>query len=361
MQENSSLVGRTLGGRFEVLGELGVDRGCAMYVARQIAGGREVSLRIFPPTIARDAERVETCLRDMRGAVALRHPTTATTFAYGKTDSGLLWAATELLRGEPLNEIILREGRLSLEHAAYVTGEICSSLTEAHAIGIIHGSLASNNVVLEDRGDEPPRVRVRDYGLSGVLSGDERADEIHSGALDYRDYESPEASDGEEANDARSDIYSLGVLLFEMLTGRFDDATRARAASLWEVQSSVEIPMAVDALLAAALARSPDGRLPSAGIFRERMEAAVARMTQDARRTRVRKLSEYRRLAEASDVALGLTSAQIVGGAGQAEDSAPSTPPPVKLRRHSRKRIAVLALTGSIVVVAEFRRQTGRR
>ena len=347
MHGEETLAGTIIDGRYHVLEDLGEERGASLFLARQAATKRMVWLRVLPRSMVGDSGSYERCQRNVRGASSLRHPNTLTTFAYGQTADGRFFVVTEAPTGPTLREILQREGTLPVGRAARIAAEVCSSLTEAHAIGVVHGSLAPASIIVEKGAPgHPDRVRVCDYGVGQLLF-----EETDENGYDCKDYQSAESSGGEVRLDARSDLYSLGVVLFEMLAGRRSSAGGGRVSSLWEVQADREVPVALDNLLASALARASEDRVPSAGVFRERLEDALSRIDRDRLRVRIRKLSEYRRISEASEVSRDAASPVALPRRLQTgPQSATARQGPVRLRRDVVRRAMAFAAVGLVAL-----------
>lgn len=299
MLDSTALVGQTLDERFKILREVGPDRGTFLYAALQVTTGRPVTLRVIDPgrrEIDLDGTDWERALRQ---GINLRHPNTATALTYGRTPENLIYVVSEAYGGETLRDILSRKERLSLDLAAHILADVCSSLTEAHTLGLVHGALSPASILVEPRDGEPPFIRVRDYGIADLFDLDSRQEDEALTSIDLRDYIPPELSEGGEA-DGRADIYSLGAMLYEMLAGRKQTASGRRTSTIWEVTPEIEIPEGIDDILKGSLARQLEERLPSAGVFRERLVTALNRFKQDGTTVAMSKVSEYRRAAEAA-------------------------------------------------------------
>jgi serine/threonine-protein kinase len=359
MQEIVSLAGMTIEGRYEVLEALGEERGSIVYAARQVATDRPVRLRVLPRALLGDPVILDRCNRSVRGASSLRHPNTLQTYAYGRLGDGEFYVVTEDVRGVTLRALLDSGAALPVERAAHIAAEVCSSLTEAHAIGVVHGALTPASIIVEQTADGFDRVRVADYGLGRFLLPETRMPGPRGKGIDRKDYESPEESEGHRAPDARSDLYTVGVVFYEMIAGQRASSKDAVVSSLWEVSPDHDVPVTIDALLSRTLSRAPEGRLPSAGVFRERLEEAVALLRRETRTVKLRKLSEYRRVSEAGAAGgrengsgpLPAVSRAVGGGSAPRGNT---TIPPVRLRRDRLQKLAVIggavALAAALVV-----------
>ncbi len=218
-----SLVGRTLDGRFRILSAIARGGMGAVYRAEQLPLGRSVAIKILSlrHDEDQDPEFRKRFLLEASTAAKLTHPNTVRVFDYGQTDDGLYFIAMELLEGQTLKEVIAKEGCIEPERAVEVAKQIARSLREAHRIGIVHRDMKPGNVMLVERGGEET-VKVLDFGLAKDTGGEngEVEDITQTGVfMGSPKYMSPEQIQGEKL-DARSDLYSVGVILYEMLAGK---------------------------------------------------------------------------------------------------------------------------------------------
>ena len=218
-----SLVGRTLDGRFRILSALARGGMGAVYRAEQLPLGRSVAIKILSlrHDEDQDPEFRKRFLLEASTAAKLTHPNTVRVFDYGQTDDGLYFIAMELLEGKTLKEVIAQEGALDPERAVEIAKQIARSLREAHRIGIVHRDMKPGNVMLVERGGEET-VKVLDFGLAKDTGGEngEVEDITQTGVfMGSPKYMSPEQIQGEKL-DQRSDLYSVGVILYEMLSGK---------------------------------------------------------------------------------------------------------------------------------------------
>ncbi|MDX2472989.1 MAG: protein kinase [Candidatus Krumholzibacteria bacterium] len=219
------MIGRTLA-HYEVLSKLGEGGMGAVYLARDTKLGREVALKVLPDHFAKDNERLARFHREARTLAALNHPTIASIHGL-ESDDGLHFLVMERAPGEDLSERIER-GPVPPEEAIAIARQIAQGLEAAHAAGIIHRDLKPANVKLSDEG----KVKVLDFGLARAFQGESTAEEetLNSPTitaamtgvgviLGTAAYMSPEQARGTTV-DRRSDIWSFGVVLLEMLTGK---------------------------------------------------------------------------------------------------------------------------------------------
>ncbi len=219
----------------------------------------------------------------------LVHPNTVRVFDFGQTYDSTLYLAMELLEGELVTKRLEREGALDPAEVIRIGAQILSSLHEAHSKGIVHRDLKPDNIYLANvEGHAQPVVKVLDFGIAKVFEGENRFDQLETQAgtvFGTPRYMSPEQAQGKPL-DARSDLYSVGVLLYQLLTGvapfRDEDAVvvmakhiREKPLSLAKAAPTRRIPPSLDATILRALEKQLDKRWQDAGQFREALEACL--------------------------------------------------------------------------------------
>lgn len=269
---DDALVGRVINERFRLLAKVSRDATGRVYRAEQLPLGRPVTIKLLDLRRSRgvaeaEAQFQQRFLREASIAAQLQHPNTVAVFDYGRTHDGLFFMALEMVEGRTLQTVLAEEGALTVERTAYVALQIARSLRAAHRLGIIHGHLQPASVLLTRHGDEEDFVKVRDYGLAKPVERDD-ADELTEAGLflGAPKYMSPERIRCDYC-DARADVYSLGVCMYEMLTGRvpFDrpNAVQVLVAHMQEAVPPItrpDCPYALRELVMACLEKEPDRR-----------------------------------------------------------------------------------------------------
>ena len=263
-------------GPYEILTPLGAGGMGEVYRARDTRLGREVAVKVLPERLAGDPRALSRFEREAKAVAALSHPNILAIHDFGD-ERGLRYAVTELLEGQTLRERLVRE-RLAWRKAAEIGIAIAEGLSAAHTRGIVHRDLKPENVFLTSAG----HVKILDFGLAradAVPSGQLTSAPTESAAteagtvLGTLGYMSPEQVRGEPA-DARSDIFSFGCILYEMLTGRRaftgDSPGQTMAAILRDQPAEVaalgtQVPEGVDRIVRRCLEKSPGERFQSAG------------------------------------------------------------------------------------------------
>ncbi|OGD27249.1 MAG: hypothetical protein A2Y56_03045 [Candidatus Aminicenantes bacterium RBG_13_63_10] len=262
-------------GPYEVVGSLGAGGMGEVYRARDERLQRDVAVKVLPEAVAGDPDRLARFEREAKALARLSHPAILSIFDFGK-EGRTTYAVTELLEGETLRERLGRE-RLTWRRAAEIAADIAEGLASAHGAGIVHRDLKPENVFLTCDG----RVKILDFGLArletglspeGATMSLEQADTVPGAVLGTVGYMSPEQVRGEPA-DARSDIFALGCLLYEMLTGRraFQRDTGAETMTailkdpVPEVSlSGTDISSELDRVVGRCLEKNPAERFQSA-------------------------------------------------------------------------------------------------
>ena len=284
-ENDDPYIGQVVGGRFRVLKLLGEGGMGRVYLAEQPMGTavRKVAVKTLQAQYARDENILARFQRECGTVAQLEHPNTIQFFDFGQTPNGDLYIAMEYVEGESLADELEKNGPMSPDRVAHIVQQICGSLEEAHRNGIVHRDLKPDNVMLTTRAGQADFVKVLDFGIAKRQEARDAAQEkklTQQGmVLGTPPYMSPEQFTGKEL-DARSDIYSLGVMIYEMLTGRlpfeaetpWQWATQHMTAQPFPFEAhplGAQVPPAMKAAVLKALSKTPAERQASA---RELME-----------------------------------------------------------------------------------------
>ena len=284
------MIGQTLG-HYRIVEKIGAGGMGEVYRAHDETLDRDVALKVLPAASLGDDTARTRLLREARSAAALNHPHICTVHEVGEAD-GQAYIAMEYIEGQPLSEL-LRDKGVPLETALHYGSQIAGALAHAHERGVIHRDLKSANVVITSEG----RAKVLDFGLAKRLAGKELAEVTtqsqasltQPGAvLGTLPYMAPEQLRGEPA-DARSDVWALGVVLYEMLTGqrpfRGDSGYELSAAILEHATPTLlsTVPTVLQAVVERCLAKDPAKRYPSAGELGRELLLCEERLAARAR------------------------------------------------------------------------------
>ncbi len=274
-----TLLKDALGEAYTIEGEIGRGGMGVVFRARDERLQRRVAIKVLPPELAFSGEIRERFTREAQTAARLAHPHIVPIHDVGQGE-GIVYFVMGLIEGESLAARIRRRGRVPVDDTRRIMKETADALSAAHALSVIHRDIKPDNILLEGtRG----RVVVTDFGIAKALSGASSATLTSAGmAIGTPSYMSPEQAAGERDIDGRSDVYSLGVVAFQMLSGElpFNAPTVAGilmkhitepAALLHEMHS--DIPEDLSLAVARCLEKDPENRWPSADALRRSLES----------------------------------------------------------------------------------------
>jgi eukaryotic-like serine/threonine-protein kinase len=271
---------RTYGGRYSVIQRVGTGGMAEVYRARDELLGREVALKVLHARFSQDRSFVERFKREAQAAANLNHPNIVSLFDYG-ADDGAYFIVMELIDGKSLSEILLDEGALMPERAAEIAADVAKALSRAHTGGLVHRDIKPSNIMITTSG----QTKVTDFGIARALGSDGDQTMTQTGmVIGTAAYFSPEQAQGNPV-DARSDVYALGVVLYEMLAGRAPFTGETPLAVAYKhvredpaAPSTVnpDVPKGLDSITMKALAKNPDNRFSSATEMQEDLERFLA-------------------------------------------------------------------------------------
>ncbi|CAN5245843.1 hypothetical protein BH11MYX1_BH11MYX1_37680 [soil metagenome] len=251
---------QVLNNRFKIEAKIGEGGFGAVYKGTQLATGRKVALKLLHPEMTKDENLVSRFRREGMVLCNLRDAHTITTYDFDQTADGTLYIAMELLEGKSLHQVFHEQAPLEWKRVFKILIEMCSSLAEAHSQGIVHRDLKPENVYLETRPGNPEFVKILDFGIAKVMRGDSidpQSPQLTATGqtLGTLEYMSPEQLMG-KALDGRSDVYALGVVAYEMITGTlpFPDAKGPAGLITAQLKHTPQPPSA----------RLPKANLPAA-------------------------------------------------------------------------------------------------
>ena len=269
--QRNSLIGRTFVDRYRIDALVGRGGMGEVYQARQLKLNQDVALKVLWSHLAAEERQVERFNREAMISSQLKHPNSIRVFDYGQADDGNLFLAMELLEGDELSEVIRKDSPMDPERVLHIGRQILKSLGEAHDLGLIHRDLKPDNIFICQFYGEDDFVKVLDFGIAKSLEGPSPAYETNPALVCGTPlYVAPEQALGEGVT-PQTDLYSFGVLLFEMLTGAPPFRAETRVATVMkqihdtpptfeDVLPGHEIPEKLEALVHRLLSKDPAGR-----------------------------------------------------------------------------------------------------
>jgi serine/threonine protein kinase/tetratricopeptide (TPR) repeat protein len=267
-------VGETFAGRFQVIEELGKGGMGRIYKTYDTEIKEHVALKVLNPEIAADETVVERFRHELKYARAISHRNVCRMFDLGRTGD-TAYIAMEFVSGEDLKTLLKRVGQLSANRTIAIARQIADGLAEAHRLGVIHRDLKSHNIMIDREGN----ARIMDFGIARAAGG--RGITEAGVIMGTPDYMSPEQLEGKEA-DQRSDIYSLGAVLFEMVAGEppFEGETPLVVAARHRTEPprdpaalNPQTPAALGRLILRCLEKDPEKRYQTAADLRAELES----------------------------------------------------------------------------------------
>ena len=257
--------GMYIADRYEIIGKIGAGGMSDVYKAKDLTLGRFVAIKVLKPEFSEDLNFVTKFRTEAQSAAGLEHPNIVNIYDVG-SEKGMHYIVMEYVDGITLKEYIQKQGAITWNDALYFTTQILRALQHAHDKGIVHRDIKPQNIMLLADG----HIKVTDFGIARFSRSETKT--LTENAIGSVHYISPEQAKG-EFTDERADIYSLGVVLYEMLAGRVPfDADSAVSVALMQVQADAkrlidinpDIPRGVEQICAHAMEKNPANRYQSA-------------------------------------------------------------------------------------------------
>jgi eukaryotic-like serine/threonine-protein kinase len=336
---------QVLGERYEIGGVLGRGGMAEVHRGRDLRLGREVAVKVLRSDLARDPSFQVRFRREAQASASLNHPAIVAVYDTGedRTANGATpYIVMEYVEGETLRDVLRREGRLDPERAMSLAADVCGALDFSHRNGIVHRDVKPGNVMLTPQG----QVKVMDFGIARAVSDSAATMTSTAAVIGTAQYLSPEQARG-EAVDARSDVYSVGCMLYELVTGAPPFTGDSPVSVAYQhvredprLPSSINpvIPPELDAILMKAMSKNPANRYQSAAEMRNDLLRAIAGQRVEA--TPVMGDAEKTTLLAAAPAAYGYADQDRWDDAEDAD------------RQRRRRRLIVIASVVALLVVA---------
>lgn len=275
--------GQLVDDRFTIIEKVGLGGWGEVYRAMQHSTKREVALKILRKDVAEASGARERFVLEAQAVSKLTHQNTVTLFDFGQTKDGVLYMAMEFLEGESLDQVIRREGRISGDRCLHIIRQVALSLDEAHGKGIVHRDIKPHNIMLMQRPGEADFVKVLDFGVAKMLMLDESLT-VTGTTFGTPEYMSPEQIHSKHV-DHRSDIYSLGIIMFTMLKGNppfsadspIGVALNHVSTPLPQLPKDLHVAKPVEDLLRRMASKKPDDRPMSSAEVAQEIEQILQR------------------------------------------------------------------------------------
>ncbi|MGH2694455.1 MAG: Stk1 family PASTA domain-containing Ser/Thr kinase, partial [Actinomycetota bacterium] len=276
---------QTYGDRYAVIERVGSGGMAEVYRARDELLGREVAVKVLSERFASDRSFVERFRREAQSAASLSHPNIVSLYDYG-ADNGTYFIVMEYIDGRPLSDVIEEEGPLLPERAAEIAADVAKALARAHDAGLVHRDVKPSNIMITTSG----QTKVTDFGIARALTRGDQTVTQTGMVMGTAAYLSPEQAQGNPV-DARSDIYSLGCVLSQMLTGSppFTGDTPLSIAYKHVRENPTppsavnsDVPRDLDAIVFKAMAKNPDNRYQSSSELAGDLDRFLAGQTVHA-------------------------------------------------------------------------------
>jgi serine/threonine-protein kinase len=356
-------VGRTIAQKYRVealIGEGGMGK---VYRAHQVALDKMVVLKVLRHSLLSDERTVARFKREAKAASRLNHPNSISILDFGQTEDGALYIAMEFVPGQDLHTVLSKDGPLAESRIVRLVSQVLSALSDAHRAGVIHRDLKPENIMVEQRRNEADFVKVLDFGIAKIQDGDDGPALTRTGFVcGTPEYMSPEQARGGTL-DHRSDLYAVGVILYQLVTGRLpfesDSAVGYATKHLTEEpippsrrRPELRISQPLERLIMRALSKDPDDRPEDAEVFKDELLAVEKEKDRRSNASSRRSLNSNvlaplpRRATPGEHLATEISTEPNWGGAEATvravpdlkRDSAPPSPKPAPEPRPAPER-----------------------
>ena len=328
------LLGTVVAERYHILRKLGEGGMGTVYLAEHVKMGRKAALKVMNPGMNQDPDAIARFNREAANASRLNHPNVCGIYDFGETTDGLIYLAMEFIEGESLTSLIAKTGSLPAPRAAAIIHQAADALAAAHDHGIVHRDLKPDNIMIAKGREGADVVKVVDFGIAKASASDAQKVTRTGLVVGTPEYMSPEQLAGDTL-DGRSDIYSLGLVAFNCLTGTLPfPSNSAQEAmimrltdepkTLTDMKPGVAWPAALQTVMDKALARDAVDRYQQAAEFGRDIVKAVSQMPATLAASESTLVMGAAKTVAAATVPKTRVAQQPAGGASDAASAAPA-------------------------------------
>ena len=352
----ADLLGQVVADRYHILKKLGEGGMGTVYLAEHVKMGRKSALKVMNPGMNTDPDAIARFNREASNASRLSHPNICGIYDFGETPDGLIYLAMEFIEGTSLTDLIEKDGSLQPSRAASIIHQTGDALQVAHDAGIVHRDLKPDNIMIARNRDGTDLVKVVDFGIAKASSSDAQKVTKTGMVVGTPEYMSPEQLAGDKL-DGRSDIYSLGLVAFNCVTGKLpfpsESAQEAmimrltdRPRTLAEMAPGTEWPAAVQECMDRGLARDAADRYQSAAEFGRDFAEAVSEMPETVAAEGATMVIGAQSAGAANAATRPLPATRVAGGAKSPAKGVPAAPAATK------SKLPMLVGAGVLVAAA---------
>lgn len=359
---SADLVGSIIGGKYHIKKKLGEGGMGAVYLGEHVKMNRKSAIKVMTQSMAHDTDAIARFNREATNAAQINHPNVCAIYDFGETPEGLIYLAMEFIEGGSLSSVIEAEGALQPARAARIIQQAGDALAAAHELGIVHRDLKPDNIMITRGRDGGDMVKVVDFGIAKAVGGSEEGQKVTKTGLvvGTPEYMSPEQLSGDKL-DGRSDIYSLALVFYRMLTGTLpfqaDSAQETMIKRLTddpmplnEAMPGANFPPRLQKVMDKALARMPADRYGSAADFARDGARALEGVVQGSITEGATQLIDTAKTAQ-----IAQTRVSTGKGAGKTAIRTPETPMPrpslpVPAPKKGSSKVLVASVVGVLVV-----------
>jgi serine/threonine-protein kinase len=361
----ADLIGQVIADRYNIVKKLGEGGMGAVYLGEHVKMGRKSAIKVMAPSMANDPDAISRFNREAANASRISHANVCQIYDFGETPEGIIYLAMEFIEGQALTDLIEKEGALEPRRAAHILKQAADGLAAAHDLGMVHRDIKPDNIMIVQGRDGTDIVKVVDFGIAKAVQGDDTSQKVTKTGLvvGTPEYMSPEQLAGDKL-DGRSDLYSLALVLYRMLTGvlPFQAETSQEMMikrltddpmTLVDARPDIAYPPKMQLVLDKALQRTAADRYGDARDFgNETMDAVAGLAAVPETRVDQQRVSAMATQVMDTEAALKLsTKYQAAAKKGGAKGGAAPAAAPVAAPAPKKFPMA-LAVVGGLVVVA---------